>query len=869
MNCLQDYFAYLITGILIHLSISGFGQDVQIYTKIEAEHFDDTGDYELELRTNASNDTVLKAASSSAFSSARFFFSGPPAVYNLIITYLDESDGASIFRCFTGEILLDSWVADESIGGDFFLSHTIHCVALQPGQEIKLESKRHSGANGRIDYIEIETDSAEFDSSAIYQAEEAPWHNGIIDTDMAGYTGDGYTVFNKGDKSGIQLDITADSSTYYSLKIRYSTASMDVRPVVVKLNNHPDDSLLIDFFYTGGDQIWQEQVITLSLDSGINPLLITASSENGLPNIDRLKRIKAYPGDHMPGTPRLLSPAEGDIFDSSFELHWLGVEQALSYNVYFAKGDSLSNNDLIVSTSQTFYPLYDLPDDDYIWAVEAVNNAGSQKSESGSFSVRSVRETYFIAVDGEDTNEGDYYNPFKTLSRALEIAQPGDTIYLRGGTYLSIGNREISNNGAENKLIQIFNWMDEKPVFELSSVSGRGLTISGGYIHLKGIRIQNAGDNGIYISGNNNIIERCETTGNEDTGIHLTDGASGNTIINCDSYRNFDPQNNGENADGFSAKFDVGPGNKFIGCRGYENSDDGWDLWEATESVIIEKCWAFSNGFNFWGVTDFAGDGNGFKLGGNYIPGPHTVRECIAFYNKKKGFDQNHNTGAHTLYNNTAYMNMDRNFVIYEAPVEGQHVLINNISYKASNNLDPTSVQMTNSWNGFDISDDDFASLDSSGVRNPRNEKGELPDLPFLHLAIGSPFVDAGTNVGIEYLGIAPDLGAFEGPRDPVSSNLDFYIPLDSIQDDFLRFYPNPLTHGKAILEYTLDTSADLVISLADMYGRSIKTDNLGYQYQGIYRYEFSVEGIPDGAYLLMIHNGKSCKTVKIIISTK
>jgi hypothetical protein len=37
-----------------------------------------------------------------------------------------------------------------------------------------------------------------------------------------------------------------------------------------------------------------------------------------------------------------------------------------------------------------------------------------------------------------------------------------------------------------------------------------------------------------------------------------------------------------------------------------------------------------------------------------------------------------------------------------------------------------------------------------------------LPVLPFLHLTAQSPLIDKGTNVGLPYVGKAPDLGAFE-----------------------------------------------------------------------------------------------------------
>jgi hypothetical protein len=68
--------------------------------------------------------------------------------------------------------------------------------------------------------------------------------------------------------------------------------------------------------------------------------------------------------------------------------------------------------------------------------------------------------------------------------------------------------------------------------------------------------------------------------------------------LNCDSTRNFDGPVGG-NADGFSAKWSLGPGNVFSGCRSWENFDDGWGLWMGSQPVLITNCWAFRNAAMF------------------------------------------------------------------------------------------------------------------------------------------------------------------------------------------------------------------------------------------------------------------------------
>ena len=43
--------------------------------------------------------------------------------------------------------------------------------------------------------------------------------------------------------------------------------------------------------------------------------------------------------------------------------------------------------------------------------------------------------SYYVGPDGDDGNEGTIGRPFKTISKAAAIVEPGDRCYIRGGTY--------------------------------------------------------------------------------------------------------------------------------------------------------------------------------------------------------------------------------------------------------------------------------------------------------------------------------------------------------------------------------------------------------------------------------------------------
>jgi len=374
-----------------------------------------------------------------------------------------------------------------------------------------------------------------------------------------------------------------------------------------------------------------------------------------------------------------------------------------------------------------------------------------------------------------------------TINSAISAAGPGDTIYLDGGTYNLSGRITVSKSGTSGSPIKMFAVSGQTPILDFSSMSsgllgsssGRGLQFNSNadWWHVRGLRIENAKDNGLYVDGDNNIFDQLVLYNNADSGVQLAGSASFNSVLNTDSYENYDPHNHGENADGFAAKFEnLGPGNVFSGNRAWGNSDDGWDFWEAASGVTVENSWAFKNGINIWGDTSYAGDGNGIKLG--HDSGTHVLENLLVWGNPANGVDVNGNATqleppdnfdlVHgvQVYNVTSYNNGDRNFQFDEDPTTASppttHILRNNISLQGSVIVLAGNTADHNTWNGISVDSNDFISLSDAGATGPRQTDGSLPILDFLRLKSGSNLIDAGIDVGLSYNGLAPDLGAYE-----------------------------------------------------------------------------------------------------------
>jgi hypothetical protein len=411
--------------------------------------------------------------------------------------------------------------------------------------------------------------------------------------------------------------------------------------------------------------------------------------------------------------------------------------------------------------------------------------------------------TYYVATDGSDSNSGvDINHAFKTIGKGVSTAVAGDTIYVRAGTYSYTGSSTaialpVRTGSSDTNRCSLMGYNGERPLLDFTAMTGTsadGIKINGSYWYVKGFDCKGAPHNGIHISGGSyNIVEFCSSFENRNTGIQLDNFASYNQIINCDSYYNYDPNSNppGSNADGFAPKLDVGTGNYLYGCRSWQNSDDAYDGYLRDNddvSTTYENCWAFKAGYLKNG-SHSSGNGNGFKMGGSdnkTLRHNVVLKKCLAFSNLKKGFDQNSNKGSMTLYNCTSVSNLTYNYSIPLALASGKTATVTNCISAGLGDIDLNDfvVQTTNSWMPpFVVTYEDFLSIDSSSAYGPRNADGSLPDINFMHLALGSDLIDAGTEVNLPKCGTKPDLGCFEycpyECSSPIVSDLDGNCQVD------------------------------------------------------------------------------------------
>ena len=354
-------------------------------------------------------------------------------------------------------------------------------------------------------------------------------------------------------------------------------------------------------------------------------------------------------------------------------------------------GTSLATQSYNYTGSKGYVYLYSSGSGINIFKIQVDDNSSSSGSgsgsDSGSDSGSSSGNTIVVSNGGT------------SLSSAISQAKSGTTIIVNGTVKSGTVNLPagVTLKGQNNAVID----------FSQTSGSNRGIVIATNGSTLRDIKIINAADNGIYITGSNNTFYNVETAYNKDAGVQVSNGGAYNKFYNCYSHHNADAK--GENADGFAVKLHSGEGNYFEGCTAEYNSDDGWDLYAAHGAVTFVNCKANYNGE----CNGIKGDGNGFKLGGvdnktsgtaaHLDPLPHKLTDCSAKGNLKNGFDRNNQNGVVTMIRCTGDSNKGKNFnwpltgkpsALGYTVTFGKAILNNCTSINGSNNI--TGATLTN-----------------------------------------------------------------------------------------------------------------------------------------------------------------------------
>jgi len=257
---------------------------------------------------------------------------------------------------------------------------------------------------------------------------------------------------------------------------------------------------------------------------------------------------------------------------------------------------------------------------------------------------------YVDGANGNNSNSGvSVSNAFATIQQALSVVQDGQTILVRGGTYMQpsggLDRTRIWTTG-----IRIMGYGNEVPVLSAQNVSsGYGLHLNGSRReHWCGFHIINAAICGVRIyAASDNRLERIyvshSATSGYGSGIIVNGpNANRNLVVDCAVWRLGSPGVGGTNTpDAFvftSAPDTTCSENRMVRCFGANATDDIFDFYRTTDSEGVDLV-ALAPGYYYNGSTANT-EGHGYKMGGGG-GARNTLRGSLAVLGRRAGLNSN------------------------------------------------------------------------------------------------------------------------------------------------------------------------------------------------------------------------------------
>jgi len=445
---------------------------------------------------------------------------------------------------------------------------------------------------------------------------------------------------------------------------------------------------------------------------------------------------------------------------------------------------------------------------------------------------------HYVATNGNDANEGAARSPWATISNAMRKAQPGDTIFVRDGTYTE-GEIWIQRNygmgGKNGKYVTISAYPGEQPIFTNGS---RGMIVDASYVRVIGLEFQNG--KSMYNVDWSGPTDHVEFIGNRFSGVfgYEAIGVTGDHNLVEGNVINLSGNSAGTLGHGIYAsrgQSTVIRGNVISGATGfgihlYEERRSG----DAPGAIRQIKNFVIENNF-----VSASQQRSGLIVGAGADGGPAQIDSVIVRYNV---FCNNPMYGILIggwsevkniqIYHNTIYGNGNNGIQISYRQAKNVMIKNNIIAVKNS------APHIDNAPNAPGVVvERNLYHPATMRLKNARDHKplaGEPlfvdPEKNDFRLQKDSPAIDAGVNLGMSFKGEAPDLGAFESDRTEGGTAIPAAFELR-------QNYPNPCGRppfsSETEISFGLPVDAVVELAIFNVAGQRVKTLVHGLQTAG------------------------------------
>lgn len=508
---------------------------------------------------------------------------------------------------------------------------------------------------------------------------------------------------------------------------------------------------------------------------------------------------------------------------------------------------------------------------------------------------------YVSSINGNDAFSGSKSTTaFKTLQKAGDVCQAGDTIFVMNGTYTNATASSAvlthKKSGLPTKWIVYTNFKDHKPVISFSG--WHGIDVEGSYVIINGLTIRGNNAN-ITLSQALNQPKSCQNPGGTDydpkfngNGIY-TDGRTGAKVHhlivrNCTIYECGGSGIQTVQSDYITIENNVIYNNAWYsvfapsGISLYQNWN--YDNQTGVKNIIRNNICYGNRMFVPWPAVNCTfTDGNGIIIddskntqSGSTL-GAYKGRTLVInnlVYN-------NGGSGIHSfasehvdIINNTAYQNAQTpsidNGEIYPSKSADVRIFNNILWSQSSKKLN------SNFQNGTGIVYDYnlhfgglFPTLNAANCLKMDPQFGDVAKFNFT-LKATSPAKDKGIDVfsgtnaplfdlngNVRPFGAKFDMGAYEFGYTTASHEIEAEIPIFSI-------FPNPTEDFVKIIHYNTDATP-LNVSLINMEGTVLWNKTFDAAQNGQDDMNIEMRNYPKGFYFIKVVQNNLTQTKKFV----
>jgi YVTN family beta-propeller protein len=140
--------------------------------------------------------------------------------------------------------------------------------------------------------------------------------------------------------------------------------------------------------------------------------------------------------------------------------------------------------------------------------------------------LRPEASVFYVSPSGNDSWPGTLDQPFKTINKGAGVLAAGDTLYVRGGTYLETVN--IGKSGTAAAPIKVMAYPGETPIVDgnnyaiPSSTWGVLFAVNGNYVQVAGFEVRYSNWMGVALFGQHDTASRMNVHHIRETGMFVT-----------------------------------------------------------------------------------------------------------------------------------------------------------------------------------------------------------------------------------------------------------------------------------------------------------------------------------------------------------